>query len=122
MKTPVPDPARRHPVWLALADLYLDTELGAHSLRHIANVMAASGYTWAQIRQINYDEVAPALWFNVEDIAGEWAGWDEKWVIERITECYTGSERTTLGLASLWRKQVDFYTAKALAQIAALLP
>lgn len=120
MKPPVPDPARRHPVWLALADLYLDTELDEFSLRHIAAILAASGFSWAEIQQINYDEVAPALWFNVQDIAGEWAGWDEEWVVERITECYTGTEHTTLGLARLWRKQVDVHTARLLSQIASL--
>ena len=82
-----------------MAELYLDTELDEDQLRRIARVFAASGYIWAEIKQINYDDVAPALWFNVQDIAGKWAGWDEDWLRERITACYTGKphKNTWLG-------------------------
>ena len=118
----VPDGARRYPVWLALADLYLDTELGDEWLRQIARVVAASGYAWVEIKRINYDEVAPALWFNVQDVAGEWAGWDEAWLLARIAACYTGQPRKTLGSARLWQRRVDRYTAHYLAKIAAYLP
>lgn len=118
----VPDAARRLPVWQALADLYLDTKLDALSLQQIAGVLAGSGYTWPEIQAINYDEVAPALWFNVQDIAGEWAGWDEKWLLERISSTYTGVPHRILGSRQLWRKQVDEYTASYLAEIASYMP
>lgn len=121
-RQPVPEPLRRYPVWLALAELYLDTELDEQSLRRIAAVAAASGFTWAEIQHINYHEVAPALWFNVQDMAGEWAGWDEKWVVERISACYTGAVHRTVGSAGLWRKRVDYHTGKDLAKIASYLP
>ena len=117
----VPDVARRTPVWTALADLYLDTELGDDQLQHIAQVFSASGYNWAEIKQINYDDVAPALWFNVQDIAGEWAGWDEEWLLERIETYYTGLPYKTLGFASIWRKRVDFYTVRYLTKIASYM-
>ena len=118
MKALLPaDAARRNPVWIALAELYLDTELEEDQLRRAAQVFAASGYTWVEIKEINYDDVAPALWFNVQDIAGEWAGWDEDWLLERITACYTGKLHMTLGFASIWQKRVDFYTARYLATI-----
>jgi hypothetical protein len=118
----VTDAARRHAVWLALADLYLDTELGDEWLRQIARVVVASGYAWAKIKRINYDEVAPALWFNVQDVAGEWAGWNDAWVLDRITSCYTGRPRKTLGSARLWQRRVDQYTAHYLAEIFSCLP
>ena len=122
MKTPLPaDAARRYPIWIALAELYLDTELDEDQLRRIARVFAASGYIWAEIKQINYDDVAPALWFNVQDIAGEWAGWDEEWLRERITACYTGKPHKTLVFASIWQKRVDFYTVRYLAKIASYM-
>jgi hypothetical protein len=114
----VVEPRRRHLVWMALGELYLDTELSAHALQHMAKVLAASGYTWAEIKAINYDEVAPALWFNVQDVAGEWAGWDEEWLVKRIGSMCTGRPHRTLGSARLWRKRVDSYTAAYLAEIA----
>jgi hypothetical protein len=113
----VPDDARRHPVWLALADLYLDTELGDEWLRQIAHVVAASGYSWAEIRRINYDEVAPALLRNLYGMAGEWAGWDADWLRQHLATRYTGPRHRLWGSARLWEWWVDRYTKAPLAQV-----
>lgn len=121
-RPPVPEPARRYPVWAALAELYLDTELQDEDLRRIAAAVAASGFSWDEMKQINYNEVAPALWFNTYDVAGEWAGWDDKWLIERITACYTGRRRRMLGFESLWQRRVDYFTGRYLDKVAAYLP
>ena len=118
----VPEPARRRPVWVALAALYLDTELQEDELQRIATVLAASAFAWDEARQINYDEVAPALWPNLLSVAGEWAGWDEEWLVARLTAHYTGTRHRLLGSERLWQRQVDFYTADYLARIAAFLP
>ena len=116
-RPPVPEPARRWPVWLALADMYLDTELQPDELRHIAEVCVASGFSWLEIKQLNYDEVAPALWPNLQSVAGEWAGWDEAWLRARLTASYTGTRHRMLGFESLWRRRVDFYTGDYLTEI-----
>lgn len=55
----VPELARRQAVWLALSELYLDTELQAADFQRIAAILAASGFNWTDIRAIKYDEVAP---------------------------------------------------------------
>ncbi|WP_140466398.1 hypothetical protein [Hymenobacter nivis] len=73
------------------------------------------------MKQINYDEVAPALWPNLLSVAGEWASWDEEWLVGRLTAHYTGDQHRLLGSERLWRRQVDFYTADYLARIAAFL-
>ena len=117
----VPEPARRHPVWIALAELYLDTGLGDDDLRRIAVVCATSGFSWAEIRQINYDEVAPALWPNLHSVAGEWAGWDETELLARLSAHYTGTRHQMVGFESLWRQRVDSYTNDYLIKIAAYL-
>jgi hypothetical protein len=65
------DLARRQTVWLALSELYLDTELGEADFRLLAEAFAASGFEWAEVRQINYDEVAPVLWQNILSATGE---------------------------------------------------
>ena len=118
----IPDETRRRPVWVALADLYLDTELQEDDLQRIAAVCAASGFSWPEIQQINYNEVAPALWFNTQELAGEWAGWDEEWLIERIRQCYQPAPRKRFGSVRCWQKRVDYFTQQMLARIATYLP
>lgn len=34
-------------------------------------------------------EVTPALWHNLRDVAGEWAGWPEKWLVAEIQRART---------------------------------
>ncbi|WP_125419511.1 DUF7079 family protein [Hymenobacter rigui] len=117
----IPNEERRRPVWVALADLYLDTELQEQDFQRIATVCAESGFSWAEIQLINYNEVAPALWFNVQDIAGEWAGWDEEWLIAHIQHSYRPATHKWLGSTRLWQKRVDVFTQKALARVAVYL-
>ncbi|WP_310392317.1 hypothetical protein [Hymenobacter sp.] len=118
----MPDAPRRHPVWAVLAELYLDVELQEEDYRRMAAVCAASGFGWPEIRQMNYDEVAPVLWANLLSVAGEWAGWDETWLIATLTARYTGKRHRLLGLESLWRRAVDSFTAEGMARVAAQLP
>jgi len=118
----IPDEARRRPVWVALADIYLDTELQEADFRHIAAMCAASGFSWSEIQQINYNEVAPALWFNTQDIAGEWTGWEEEWLVERIRHCYRSTPRRCFGSVRCWQRRVERFTQMPLARVAAYLP
>ncbi len=77
------DPAerdRRRPVWIALADLWLDTEITEPMLRHIAGVLRASGYDRATLRAIYLYEVAPVVYRNLLSVAGVWGGFDEVWL------------------------------------------
>lgn len=75
------DIARRKPVWIALADLWLDTELQAYNLQHIAHVLRASEYSVEELREIYLYEVAPVVYPNLLSVAGEWAGFDEDWLV-----------------------------------------
>ncbi|AMR27139.1 hypothetical protein A0257_08475 [Hymenobacter psoromatis] len=118
-RPPVPEPDRRWPVWQVLADMYLDTELQPNELRHTAEVCVVSGFTWLEIKQINYDEVAPALWVNLHDVAGVWGYWDPEWLRARLTASYTGTRHRMLGSESLWRRRVNFYTRDYLVKIEA---
>lgn len=74
----------RHPVWLALSDLFLDTDTRL-SFPYIARTLAASPFSDDELEAIFQNEVAPAVEFNLFDIAGEWAGFDETWLIAAIT-------------------------------------
>ena len=75
---------RRRPVWRALSQLYLDTELDARDLADIAAVVAASGYSEAEAEAILYRELHPVLLANLTSMAGEWAGFDLVWLEARI--------------------------------------
>ena len=48
---------RRRPVWAALSDLFLDTELEAADHQRIAHVLAASGYPESELERILCREV-----------------------------------------------------------------
>lgn len=72
--------AERTPVWVALSELWLDTELGPLEWDMIARVLAASPYSEPELAAIHHFEVAPVLWTNLCNVAGEWAGFDETWL------------------------------------------
>jgi hypothetical protein len=78
------DIPKRKPVWLALDDLWLDTELQPDDLERIGTVMHESGYSMPELREIYLFEVAPIVSPNLLCVAGEWAGFDEDWLFEKI--------------------------------------
>lgn len=70
---------------MALSEFYLDTELDDAALRHIAFTIIDSPYTFDEVKHINKYEVFPILQPNLLSVAGDWAGFDEEWLVERIT-------------------------------------
>ena len=83
---------RREPIWLALSELWLDTELTDKDLDQIASVMAQSKYNLGELRAIYLYEVAPVVYRNLLNVAGEWAGFNEAWLYSKINE---GIERSS---------------------------
>ena len=75
---------RRKPVWIALSDLWLDTEFEESDLRRIAGAMRESGYSVEELREIYLFEVAPVVFPNLLTVAGEWAGFDPEWLVGRV--------------------------------------
>lgn len=80
------DVARRLPVWTALSGLFLDQELQPGDYRQIAAVIDRSGYSPAEAEAMLRNEVAPAFAVNLWSVAGEWQGWPEDYVRERVLE------------------------------------
>ncbi|MFS4416182.1 hypothetical protein [Maribacter sp. 2307ULW6-5] len=74
----------RKPVWAALSDFYLDTELQEDDFAHIARTILASPYSWEEVKHIDKYEVFPVLQPNLLSVAGEWAGFDEDGLAHRI--------------------------------------
>ena len=107
-----PEVECRKPVWLALADFYLDTELDFADFAHIRTVLNQSGYTISEIKQINYNEVAPVLMVNLTSVAGVWDGFDEQWLVQSILARLTQpTSWTSYALFKwAWHKRVDYFT------------
>ena len=77
------DLARRRPVWLALSDLFLDTDVNLFREAN-ARTLAASPYSLGELDTILREEVYPACSFNLREVTGEWAGFDADWLERRI--------------------------------------
>lgn len=76
LKPPAIDLPDRRPVWDAVSELYLDTELTPDSWKRIADVLRDSPYSQSQLDEIMFHEVYPALISNLWSVAGEWSGFD----------------------------------------------
>lgn len=77
----------RAPVWEALADFWLDTELVDFEFDYIARIIAESPYSLSEVRDIHDYEVAPAVSANLLSVAGEWAGFNSEWLIAECRRC-----------------------------------
>ncbi|MGI9541811.1 MAG: DUF7079 family protein [Cyclobacteriaceae bacterium] len=76
----------REPIWIALSDLYLDTELQDFTLDHIANTIQGSPYTLEEVRKIDRQEVFPLLQQNLHSVAGVWGAFESEWVIKECAQ------------------------------------
>lgn len=103
--------ARRKPVWLALSEFYLDTELQPADFRRIRAVFDQSGYSEQEIRQFDYDEVGPVLAGNLLSMAGEWAGFDEAAVLAAVSKRAAKSVkiRSRFPIRWLWQRGIDYF-------------
>ena len=84
MTTADQDIENRRPVWRALSDLFLDTELQDNDLSYIARTLAESPYTLAEIETILFCELYPVCIPNMHCVAGEWSGFNYEWLEETI--------------------------------------
>lgn len=75
---------QRKLIWIALSELYLDTELFANDFDRLAEVFKKSGFGLDEIQTIDLYEVFPVLQPNLLSVAGEWVGFDEEWL---VAEC-----------------------------------
>ena len=78
------DIVRRRPLWSALSELWLDTELNDGELHSIARAMVDGGYSLKETRGIYTSEVAPVVYMNLISLSGIWAGFDDEWLHNEI--------------------------------------
>lgn len=74
----------REPIWMALSEFYLDTELSSDDLVFTAKIFNNSPYTLEEIKRINKYEVYPVFYPNLLSMYGVWNGFDKTWLIECI--------------------------------------
>ena len=73
----------RRPVWLALSDMFLDTDTALFRESN-TRLLAASPYSVVELDAILREEVYPACSFNLWQVAGEWTGFHADWLERRI--------------------------------------
>lgn len=74
----------RKPIWMALSEFYLDTELDDKDFGYIALTILKSPYNIDEVKNINKYEVFPVLQPNLLSTAGIWSGFDETWLVDKI--------------------------------------
>ena len=75
--------AAREQVWLALSDLYLDTDTELF-IESCAATLAESPFSREELARILFREVHPLLVFNLLSVAGQWGGFDPAWLTAEI--------------------------------------
>ena len=93
-------------LWSAMADHFLDTE-NRPGIAHTALLCVQAGLSVPEARDIWLREVSPVVGANLLSVAGEWAGWDERWFVERVKKRAVRRRKRPSGvlgqlLARLW--------------------
>lgn len=78
--------AIRRPLWDALSEIFLDTELQDGDYKFIARRVLESSLNPHEVSVALWADVFPVLAHNLQSVAGEWAGFDSNWLIERIQQ------------------------------------
>ncbi|SDS07586.1 hypothetical protein SAMN05216271_1096 [Halopseudomonas sabulinigri] len=86
---PPPD-AARVALWAAFSELFLDTDISADTHRFVARRIIESGLPPETVLQVLWLEVFPALCDNLRVVAGEWAGFNDEWLSERVASIAAG--------------------------------
>ena len=69
---------------VVLSDLFLDTELTEMHFNYMTSELRLLGFSVAALEEILRYDLFPALLPNLLCVAGEWAVFDEDWLLERV--------------------------------------
>ena len=101
--------SRKKPVWHALSEFYLDTELGESDVQRIAVILKESDYSIEELKRINYEEVAPVVSPNLMSTAGAWSGFDKVWLENEIVK-RINSKKTKSIFNKIYKRYIDWTT------------
>ena len=91
----------RQQAWVALSVLFVDTELSDATLKDVARRLNALHLDPALAEEILFEDVAPVFGKNMLSVAGNWTGWNEKDVIQLVSEWITKRDASGLNGALL---------------------
>lgn len=94
-----------HHIWQAMAEHFLDTET-RHLIPYTAWLCHHFVLTDHEITAIWAHDVTPVLFWNLYNIAGEWAGWDAQWLVSQIERKRRARLRGTTQGWWLYRLQI----------------
>lgn len=101
--------------------MFLDSDTALH-LDRIGEVCADSAYSLEEISSMLYRDVAPVCMPNLLSIAGEWTGFDEQQLIEKIVEHKNRKQSSvTKLLKPQWGLIARIYIGKDWKKVAALI-
>lgn len=103
----------RLPVWIALSEFYLDTELQEQDYDFIYRQLKDSGKSISELKEIDLYEVFPSLQANLNSVAGEWAGFNEQWLAKVCAENYRKRKNPFFRLMVLIRNKRYYWMRKA---------
>ena len=99
-----PDLEERKKVWIALSDLFLDTDTKLFH-ENIIKVLVVSPYDIDELKNIMLNEVYPVCGWNLLSVAGEWAGFDQECLVDEILKEPSILSKVwikTIGKLSMW--------------------
>lgn len=109
--------ARRHVIWEALSELYLDTALTEADFKRLRAELTGIGVANAEVAWINDNEVAPVLLQNLVGVAGIWSGFDQAWLGQTIRRRRYRPEKRLFGSRRLWRWWVAQFVGNDLRRL-----
>ncbi len=79
---------KRESLWLALSDLWLDTEPTELTYQAIVREISNSDYSFETAEKIMAEEVAPVVYSNLFNVfpGGTWNGFDAEWLNKAILQ------------------------------------
>lgn len=96
MESPEEDITDRTPIWDALQMLFMDTDVTL-SYDDIVDTCKASKYSVIDIEAILFNEVLPAVRFNMLMFpAPEWCGFEAEWLKARVLKKHRYGKRKPL--------------------------
>ena len=84
----MPTLEQRLPIWEAISEFYLDTELDNSDYDAIYNTLKESGQSLDSLKEIDLFEVFPTLCWNLFATAGAWSGFDTQWLAKKCSKNY----------------------------------
>lgn len=83
--------SRRLPLWCALADLFLDTDSDPAVYKAIHKIAEENNFSLTETIAILKEDVLPAFGTHLMSVAGEWSGFEEEYVLKKISEALSRS-------------------------------